>query len=242
MLTIKSVDFLYVALDFENKLQALDFLESNGLSGIPVKVGMELFYKEGPSVVHELKKRGHSIFLDLKLHDIPQTVRKAMKNLASLDVDVVNVHASGGSEMIAAARKGLEEGCVTDSRPVLLAVTQLTSTNQMMLREELLISHKLEDCVSHLAQLSQENGADGVVCSVKEIKQIKRRCGERFITVTPGIRRIEENHQDQKRVASPFDAGKDGTDAIVVGRSITQSKDPVSTYQQIKEEFKHGKH
>ncbi len=203
---------------------------------------MELFYKEGPAVIYDLKERGHSIFLDLKLHDIPQTVNRAMKNVASLGVDVVNVHASGGKKMISAAREGLMEGSVNeDCRPLLLAVTQLTSTDQTMLSNELLLPHTVEESVTHLAELSQSGGADGVVCSVKEIKMIKQACGNEFFTITPGIRKSEEDQHDQKRVAAPFEAGRDGTDAIVVGRSITEADDPFHTYQLIKEEFIHGK-
>ncbi|MCP3026182.1 orotidine-5'-phosphate decarboxylase [Halobacillus sp. A5] len=241
MKSLKSLAEIYVALDFEDKQQALSFLQNNNLAGIPVKTGMELFYREGPRIIHDLKEKGHPVFLDLKLHDIPQTVKRAMKNLASLGVDVVNVHASGGKEMIQAAREGLREGSINEnSRPVLLAVTQLTSTDQNMLTNELLIPHSVKENVAHLAELSRAGGADGVVCSVEETKIVKQVCGSEFLTLTPGIRQQNETNHDQKRVASPHKAGGEGTDAIVVGRSITQAQSPETTYKQIREEFLNG--
>ncbi|MFC7061271.1 orotidine-5'-phosphate decarboxylase [Halobacillus seohaensis] len=231
---------LYVALDFENKQQTLKFLEMNDLAKVPVKVGMELFYKEGPSIIKELKQSEHPVFLDLKLHDIPATVKRAMKNLASLEVDVVNVHTQGGSRMIESAIEGLTEGSQGD-RPLLLAVTQLTSTDETMLKKELLTNHSMEEVVAHYAQLSKNSGADGVVCSVKEVKQIEKNCGSDFLKLTPGIRQADDDLHDQVRVATPYEAGLTGSQSIVVGRSITQAKDPRRTYDQIKEEFLHGK-
>ncbi|WP_037985912.1 orotidine-5'-phosphate decarboxylase [Thalassobacillus devorans] len=231
---------LYIALDIENKKKALQFLEQHQLEGTAVKVGMELFYQEGPSIIAGLKERNHDIFLDLKLHDIPTTVENAMRNLSRLDVDMVNVHAQGGIEMIAAAKKGLEEGCQGKERPVLLAVTQLTSTDQKMLSEELRQQGTVEESVIHLAKLAKAGGADGVVCSVQEVKAIKAACGSSFLTVTPGIRPEGVQQNDQKRSATPVEAKQQGTDAIVVGRAITAASDPYFSHQQIIEEWNHG--
>ncbi|WP_411790441.1 orotidine-5'-phosphate decarboxylase [Halobacillus rhizosphaerae] len=234
---MKTIEPLYIALDFESADAALTFLQQNQLQGVPVKVGMELFYKEGPSIIKQLNDRGNPIFLDLKLHDIPMTVKRAMASLASLKVDVVNVHAQGGSEMIAAAKEGL---AALENPPLLLAVTQLTSTNQSMLEEELKVQAPLQEIVQHYALLAKNSGADGVVCSVKEVSFIREVCGKQFVTLTPGIRRQLDEHHDQKRVATPFEAGKQGSHSIVVGRSITQAENPLRTYQMIKEELQHG--
>ncbi|SEB17576.1 orotidine-5'-phosphate decarboxylase [Thalassobacillus cyri] len=237
---MKNISSLYVALDIENKEKALQFLKQQQLEGAAVKVGMELFYHAGPSIITSLKERNHDIFLDLKLHDIPTTVKNAMRNLARLDVDMVNVHAQGGREMITAAKQGLEEGCQGKERPVLLAVTQLTSTDQTMMAEELRQPGTVEESVIHLAKLAKSGGADGVVCSVQEVKAIKAACGSSFLTVTPGIRPKGAQQNDQKRSATPLEAKQQGTDAIVVGRAITAASDPYISYQQIIEEWNHG--
>ncbi|MFD2925457.1 orotidine-5'-phosphate decarboxylase [Halobacillus naozhouensis] len=231
---------LYLALDLQDRSQALDFLEQHQLQDIPVKVGMELFYREGPGLIEELAKQGHPIFLDLKLHDIPTTVKRAMSNLAKLDVDVVNVHAQGGKHMIEAAREGLEQSS-RGKRPLLLAVTQLTSTDETMLHNELLVKEKMTDVVAHYAELAHQSGADGVVCSVHEVETIKQTCGNSFLTLTPGIRRSTGVLHDQKRAATPVEAGEIGSDSIVVGRSITQANNPLAAYQTIKEEFENGR-
>nr|WP_205092472.1 orotidine-5'-phosphate decarboxylase [Thalassobacillus pellis] len=230
---------IYIALDFESGEKALAFLDEHSLTGVAVKVGMELFYREGPWIIKQLQKRGHPVFLDLKLHDIPNTVKKAMKNLASLGVDVVNVHAQGGSEMMKAAREGLDEGAGNGKRPMLLAVTQLTSTDEQMLSEELQVISKVEDSVIHLAKLAKESGADGVVCSVHEVAGIKASCGEEFKTVTPGIRLVSSEQHDQKRVATPKEAKRQTTDAIVVGRGITQHPSPKEAYRQVEKEWEY---
>ncbi|UOQ93111.1 orotidine-5'-phosphate decarboxylase [Halobacillus shinanisalinarum] len=242
MPTIKQrqLDPLYLALDLENKHHVVDFIEQNQLKGIPVKVGMELFYREGPQVIYELRERGHQIFLDLKLHDIPATVKRAMSNLAKLDVDVVNVHAQGGRKMIEAAREGLEEAS-SGARPLLLAVTQLTSTDQAMLEDELLVQDEMPQVVGHYAKLAKQSGADGVVCSVQEVETIKQSCGHSFLTLTPGIRLTSGEVHDQKRIATPNLAGKKSSDAIVVGRSITAAEQPSAAYQKIKEEFEYAR-
>ncbi|MDC3412861.1 orotidine-5'-phosphate decarboxylase [Aquibacillus sp. 3ASR75-11] len=230
---------IYLALDFPNWEETEHFLTTNNLEGAPVKVGMELFYREGPAIIKKLKRNDHAIFLDLKLHDIPTTVRHALRNIASLGVDLVNVHALGGKEMIMAAKEGLEEGAVNGNVPKLIAVTVLTSMDENVLREDLLIRHELSTTVTHLAKLSQESGADGVVCSVHEVTQIKETCGSDFLTVTPGIRLEKSSHQDQKRVATPTYAREIGTDAIVIGRSVTKSQDPKEAYQQAEKEWNH---
>ncbi|WP_173918773.1 orotidine-5'-phosphate decarboxylase [Halobacillus sp. Marseille-Q1614] len=231
---------LYVALDFPGKQQALEFIEANDLNGVPVKVGMELFYREGPAIIEELKKRNHPVFVDLKLHDIPATVRRAMTSLASLEVDIVNLHAQGGSEMMQAAAEGLEVGSA-HKKPLLLAVTQLTSTDDHMLENELLVKDKsMGEAVVHYAKLAKNNRVDGVVCSVKEVPAIRAACGPEFVTLTPGIRQDESNRHDQKRVATPRAAGEAGSDYIVVGRNITQSSNPLAAYQNMKEEFIDG--
>ncbi|UOQ46487.1 orotidine-5'-phosphate decarboxylase [Halobacillus salinarum] len=235
---MKRIHPLYLALDFEEAQKALHFLEVNHLSGIPVKVGMEMYYKEGPAIVHELKRRGHAIFLDLKLHDIPVTVKRAMSTIAGLGVDVVNVHAQGGSNMIAAAREGLER---QSGRPLLLAVTQLTSTDEEMLKREQLVPEPMEEVVAHYAGLSKRAGADGVVCSVREVESVRRSCGAEFITLTPGIRAKEDEKHDQKRVATPFQAGIAGSHAIVAGRSIKSAQDPLSAYESMKKELENGR-
>ncbi|KHE71202.1 orotidine-5'-phosphate decarboxylase [Halobacillus sp. BBL2006] len=231
---MKSLQPVYFALDFETGEEALNFLQAHQLKSIPVKVGMELFYREGPEMIQKLKEDGHSIFLDLKLHDIPETVCRAMRNLAKLDVDVVNVHAQGGSTMMEAAKKGLEEGAKAE-RPLLLAVTILTSTDQTMVEKELLLDRPVSEIVEHYGELAEKSGADGVVCSVEEAALIKEYTN--LYALTPGIRLEGSETHDQKRVATPMAALERGSDSIVVGRAIRDAEDPYATYQQIKEEF-----
>jgi orotidine-5'-phosphate decarboxylase len=194
---------------------------------------MELFYQEGPEIVHYLKGNGHRIFLDLKLHDIPNTVKSAMKGLARLECDLVNLHAAGGKEMMRAALEGLEEGTAAGSkRPACIAVTQLTSTSEDQMNKEQLISVPLETSVLHYASLAKEACLDGVVCSAWEALAIREKLGDRFYTVTPGIRMEEDNTGDQKRIATPEFARDAGVSSIVVGRSITRSNNPVNSYEK----------
>ena len=223
-----------VALDFSKKEDVLNFLDKFD-KPIYVKVGMELTYAFGFEMIREIKARGHKIFLDLKLHDIPNTVKNGMKNLAKLDVDIVNLHAAGGSAMMKAAMEGLEEGAVNGKRPLCIAVTQLTSTSQEAMNEELLIPGNVKDVVISYAKLAKESGLDGVVCSVHEAKGIHEACGNDFLTVTPGIRLAEDSKDDQKRVATPAFAKEEGCDYIVVGRSITKSEDPYKKIEAIME-------
>ena len=221
-----------VALDFSKKEDVMNFLDKFD-KPIYVKVGMELTYAFGFEMIREIKARGHKIFLDLKLHDIPNTVKNGMKNLAKLDVDVVNLHAAGGSAMMKAAMEGLNEGAVNGKRPLCIAVTQLTSTSQEAMNEELLIPGDVKDVVISYAKLAKESGLDGVVCSVHEARAIHEACGADFLTVTPGIRLSSDSKDDQKRVATPQFAKEEGCDYIVVGRSITKSEDPYKTYNEI---------
>ena len=221
-----------VALDFSKKEDVMNFLDKFD-KPIYVKVGMELTYAFGFEMIREIKARGHKIFLDLKLHDIPNTVKNGMKNLAKLDVDVVNLHAAGGSAMMKAAMEGLNEGAVNGKRPLCIAVTQLTSTSQEAMNEELLIPGDVKDVVISYANLAKESGLDGVVCSVHEARAIHEACGADFLTVTPGIRLSSDSKDDQKRVATPQFAKEEGCDYIVVGRSITKSEDPYKTYNEI---------
>jgi len=235
-------NLLFLALDFPNGDEALRFLQNHDLHHIPVKVGMELYYQEGPSIIRRLKDEGHPIFLDLKLHDIPNTVKQALKGIASLGVDVINVHAAGGKDMIMAAQEGLKEGApIGMNKPKLLAVTQLTSTGPTMLKEELLISKSVEETVSHYAKLSREAGADGVVCSVHEADWIHTLCGDDFLTFTPGIRLKGNAIDDQVRVATPKEARKRGADAIVIGRSVTNAQNPKTAYLEAKKEWEDEK-
>ncbi|MGZ3121562.1 5'-phosphate decarboxylase [Bacillus subtilis] len=199
---------------------------------------MELFYQEGPSIVKQLKERNCELFLDLKLHDIPTTVNKAMKRLASLGVDLVNVHAAGGKKMMQAALEGLEEGTPAGKkRPSLIAVTQLTSTSEQIMKDELLIEKSLIDTVVHYSKQAEESGLDGVVCSVHEAKAIYQAVSPSFLTVTPGIRMSEDAANDQVRVATPAIAREKGSSAIVVGRSITKAEDPVKAYKAVRLEW-----
>lgn len=226
-----------IACDFENADQLYTFLDLFNEEKPYLKIGMELFYAEGPSIVNEVKRRGHKVFLDLKLCDIPNTVYKAMKNIAKLDVDMTNVHAFGTMEMMKAAKQGLIDGSA-DQVPLLIAVTQLTSTSQQQMKDELWIDHSLEEVVQHYAKLTQEATLDGVVCSALEVKTIYECCEPTFITVTPGIRPITSDVQDQKRVVTPSDARTLGSSYIVVGRPITNAKNPLEAYREIMKDFK----
>ena len=225
-----------IALDFPTKSETLAFLDQFPAGEKPfVKIGMELYYAEGPAVVRALKDRGHKIFLDLKLHDIPNTVRRAMAVLSRLDVDMVNLHAAGSSEMMRAALEGLTRPDGT--RPLLIAVTQLTSTGPAALKDELLIQTPMAETVLSYAKNAASSGLDGVVCSPLEAALVKERCGERFLTVTPGIRFAGGDAGDQKRIMTPEKAGKSGCDYIVVGRPITQDANPVAAYRRAMREF-----
>ena len=224
------------ALDFENKEKTLAFLDQfEGTEKPFVKIGMELFYAEGPQVVREIKARGHKIFLDLKLHDIPNTVKKAMAVLSRLDVDMVNLHAAGTRAMMEAALEGLTRP--DGSRPLLLAVTQLTSTSQERMTQELLIDQPLDQVVLAYAKNAAAAGLDGVVCSPLEAGQVHAACGEKFLTVTPGVRFADGDVGDQVRVTTPERARELGSDYIVVGRPITQATDPVAAYRRAVKEF-----
>ena len=224
-----------IACDFDSKEQVLNFLDKFTGRKPYVKIGMELFYAEGPEIVREIKKRGHKIFLDLKLCDIPNTVKKSMKVLSNLDVDMTNLHASGTIEMMKAAIEGLtrEDG----TRPLLIAVTQLTSTSEERMRNDLLIEKPLKEVVSHYANNAKIAGLDGVVCSPLEASDVKAVCGKEFLTVTPGVRFADGEKGDQVRVTTPADANKIGSDYIVVGRPITQAEDPVAAYERCVKEF-----
>lgn len=224
-----------VALDFDSKEKTLAFLDRFTEEKPFVKIGMELFYAEGPSIVREIRGRGHKIFLDLKLHDIPNTVKKAMAALSALDVDLVNVHAAGTGAMMSAALAGLTRPDGT--RPLLIAVTQLTSTDQDMLEKELWIEKPMEEVVLHYAEIASIVGLDGVVCSPLEAGSIHERCGRNFLTVTPGVRFAGGDAGDQKRVTTPARAKELGSDYIVVGRPITQAADPVAAYRRCVAEF-----
>nr|WP_144920242.1 orotidine-5'-phosphate decarboxylase [Paenibacillus bovis] len=222
-----------IALDFPNKEAAIDFLSELNSQSLFVKVGMELFYQEGASFIHWLKSQGHYIFLDLKLHDIPNTVYSAMKVLASLGVDLVNVHAAGGSKMMKAALRGLEEGTPKGKkRPALIAVTQLTSTSEQQMQEEQLIKCNLNESVLHYAKLAYMSGLDGVVCSAHEAGMIAEITSESFLRVTPGIRMTGDSSDDQIRIVTPDQARQIGSTHIVIGRSITKANNPKLAYEQ----------
>lgn len=226
-----------IACDFASREQTLEFLDRfASCERKPfVKIGMELFYSCGPEIVKEIKKRGHRIFLDLKLHDIPNTVRKTMKVLSALDVDMTNVHAAGTIEMMKAALEGLtrEDG----SRPMLIAVTQLTSTSEERMQKELLIGAGIQDTIAHYASNAREAGLDGVVCSPLEAGLVKNACGAGFMTVTPGIRFADSAADDQVRITTPARAREIGSDFIVVGRPVTAAADPVGAYMRCVREF-----
>lgn len=224
-----------IALDFKNGKEALSFLDQFKDRKPYVKVGMELYYAEGPSIIREIKKRGHKLFLDLKLHDIPNTVEKAMAVLSRMDVDMVNLHAAGTIEMMKAALRGLtrEDG----TRPLLIAVTQLTSTSQERMTEELLIEEDIDRVVIKYAENADVAGLDGVVCSPLEAGKIHDVCGREFLTVTPGVRFDDASRGDQVRVTTPAKAREIGSDYIVVGRPITQAEDPVAAYERCIKDF-----
>lgn len=230
---------LIIALDFSNKQEVEQFLIPFSGKELFVKVGMELYYQEGPSMIEFLKEKGHRIFLDLKLHDIPNTVKSAMKGLAQMECDLVNVHASGGKEMMEAAIEGLEAGTAAGrTRPACIAVTQLTSTSQEQMNREQLIPVPLKESVLHYADLTKEAGLDGVVCSAWEAADIREKLGRDFYTVTPGIRMVSDEVGDQKRVATPTFAKIAGVSSIVVGRSITRAVDPLASYELWMKEWK----
>lgn len=224
-----------VALDFDGRDKTLAFLDLFTEEKPFVKIGMELFYAEGPAIVREVRARGHKIFLDLKLHDIPNTVKKAMAALSALDVDIVNLHAAGTQAMMTAALEGLTRP--GGKRPLLIAVTQLTSTDQARMEKELWIEKPMEDVVLHYAENAARAGLDGVVCSPLEAKRIHKHCGAEFLTVTPGVRFAGGDAGDQKRVATPALAKAIGSDYIVVGRPITQAENPVAAYRRCAAEF-----
>lgn len=230
----KSKDVI-VALDFENAEKALAFLDLFKEEKPYVKVGMELFYSAGPDIVREIKNRGHKIFLDLKLHDIPNTVMKSMSVLSALDVDMCNLHAGGTRAMMESALKGLTRADGT--RPLLIAVTQLTSTSQKAMEDDLLISRPLEEVVMHYALTAAKAGLDGVVCSPLEAASVHKVCGDSFLTVTPGVRFAGGDVGDQVRITTPERAGELGSDYIVVGRPITAAADPVAAYRRCVKEF-----
>ncbi|MBQ5753014.1 MAG: orotidine-5'-phosphate decarboxylase [Alistipes sp.] len=224
-----------IACDFSSKEQTLAFLDRFTGRKPFVKIGMELYYAEGPEIVREIKRRGHRIFLDLKLHDIPNTVRKAMHVLSRLDVDMTNVHAAGTVDMMRAAVEGLtrEDG----TRPLLIAVTQLTSTSEERMQRELLIGASINDTIAKYAENAKEAGLDGVVCSPLEAQLVKEHCGAEFMTVTPGIRFADASKDDQVRITTPARAREIGSDYIVVGRPVTAADDPVAAYERCCKEF-----
>ena len=224
-----------IACDFASAEETLAFLDKFTEEKPYVKIGMELYYAEGPQIVKKIKERGHKIFLDLKLHDIPNTVKKAMKVLSGLDVDMCNLHAAGTAAMMEAALEGLtrEDGM----RPLLIAVTQLTSTDQERMEKDLLIENPLEEVVDHYAANAKKAGLDGVVCSPLEAARVHELCGEGFLTVTPGVRFADGDAGDQVRVTTPQRAKEIGSDYIVVGRPITQAEDPVAAYRRCVSEF-----
>ncbi|MCD8066429.1 MAG: orotidine-5'-phosphate decarboxylase [Oscillospiraceae bacterium] len=224
-----------VACDFASAAETMAFLDKFTDCRPFVKIGMELFYAEGPQIVRQIKARGHKIFLDLKLHDIPNTVKKAMAVLSGLDVDMVNLHAAGTKAMMTAALEGLTRADGT--RPLLIAVTQLTSTDEESMRSELWIDRPLDETVMHYARNAMEAGLDGVVCSPLESGKVHEACGAGFVTVTPGVRFADGDKGDQKRVATPAMAKEIGSDYIVVGRPITKAEDPVAAYRRCVAEF-----
>lgn len=224
-----------IACDFSSAEQTFAFLDKFTGKKPFVKIGMELFYAEGPSIVRELKARGHKIFLDLKLHDIPNTVKKAMSVLSHLDVDMCNLHAAGTVRMMEAAIEGLTRADGT--RPLLIAVTQLTSTDQESMENDLLIKESIDKVVMHYAANAKKAGLDGVVCSPLEAGKVHEHCGSEFLTVTPGVRFADGDIGDQKRVMTPAEAKKIGSDYIVVGRPITAADDPVAAYERCVAEF-----
>ncbi|MBE5816762.1 MAG: orotidine-5'-phosphate decarboxylase [Clostridiales bacterium] len=226
-----------IALDFPSAEKAMTFLSAFGSTKPYVKVGMELFYAEGADMVKRLKDMGHKVFLDLKLHDIPNTVKSAMSVLASIGADMCNLHASGTRAMMSAALEGLTIGSGSNPRPLLIAVTQLTSTNSQQLEEELLIKTPMKDTVISYAKNAQLAGLDGVVCSPLEAAGIKEACSQKFLTVTPGIRFEDSSTDDQSRIMTPAKARVSGSDFIVVGRPITKAENPVAAYERCVKDF-----
>ena len=224
-----------IACDFASKEDCFSFLDKFTGKKPFVKIGMELFYAEGPQIVREIKARGHKIFLDLKLHDIPNTVKKSMAVLSRLDVDMTNLHAAGTISMMEAAIEGLTRPDGT--RPLLIAVTQLTSTDQERMENDLLIKEPIDKVVMHYASNAAKAGLDGVVCSPLEAEKVHNTCGKSFLTVTPGVRFADGDVGDQKRVMTPAESKKIGSDYIVVGRPITEAADPVAAYERCVEEF-----
>ncbi len=224
-----------IACDFSSAEELYRFLDRFGDERPFVKIGMELFYAEGPAIVREVKRRGHRIFLDLKLHDIPNTVKRAMAILSGLDVDIINLHAAGTAEMMRAALEGLTRP--DGSRPLLIAVTQLTSTNEQRMREELLIDRPINEVILHYAKNAKASGLDGVVCSPLEAGIVKEVCGQDFLTVTPGVRFAGGSAGDQVRITTPARARELGSDYIVVGRPITAAEDPLAAYRRCTAEF-----
>lgn len=227
-----------IALDFGTVREAIQFLEPFAEKRPFIKVGMELFYAAGTGFIEQLAQQGYPIFLDLKLHDIPNTVERTMRVLSHLGVQMVNLHASGGSEMMQRAKEGLAKA--DGSAPLLIAVTQLTSTNDETLQKELCITRTMEETVLHYAKLAQTSGLDGVVCSPWEAKQIKACCGQNFLTVTPGIRFADSETDDQKRIMTPASASAAGADYIVVGRPITKAENPLAAYEACSKAFLEG--
>ena len=224
-----------IACDFSSKQACMEFLDKFTGRKPFVKIGMELFYAEGPQIVREIKERGHKIFLDLKLHDIPNTVKKSMSVLRNLDVDMTNLHAAGTGAMMESALEGLtrEDG----TRPILIAVTQLTSTSEERMKNELLINEPIDKVVMHYAKNAKDSGLDGVVCSPLEAGKVHDLCGKDFLTITPGVRFADGDIGDQVRVMTPEEAKKIGSDYIVVGRPITAAEDPVAAYERCVNEF-----
>lgn len=224
-----------IACDFSSAEETLAFLDRFTDVKPFVKIGMELFYGAGPDIVRQIKQRGHKIFLDLKCHDIPNTVKKTMAVLSKLDVDMTNLHAAGTKAMMEAALEGLTRPDGT--RPILIAVTQLTSTDEKRMHDELLISESLPETVMHYAENAKDAGLDGVVCSPLEAAVVKERCGKSFLTITPGVRFADSAKDDQRRIMTPAQAKEIGSDFIVVGRPITQAEDPVAAYKRCVAEF-----
>ena len=230
---------IIIAMDLPNKKAVDNFVDKFPThESLYLKVGMELYYKEGPAIVTYLKEKGHRIFLDLKMHDIPNTVKSAMRSIASLGVDLTNLHAAGGKKMMEAAIEGLTLGTPTGKkRPLVIAVTQLTSTSKAVMNHELLIPGEVDHVVESYAKLTKEAGLDGVVCSVHEVKKIHELCGANFIALTPGIRLEGDVTHDQTRVATPKYGKEQGSDYVVMGRSLTQAENPYEVYQRVQAEI-----
>jgi orotidine-5'-phosphate decarboxylase len=243
MSQVKNTNQIIIALDTHDENELISILEKIETKSCFVKVGMELFYGLGPGIIHKIKAKGFKVFLDLKVHDIPNTTRAALKALTQLEVDMITVHASGGKEMMKAAHQGIKDAISEDSnlkRPLLIAVTQLTSTDQKTLNDELGITNSMEQSVLNLAKIAHQSGPDGVVCSPLEVIKVKTDIDKSFICVTPGIRPNGVNFHDQKRTATPAEAIKNGADYLVIGRAITQAKDPQIAIEKIIKEIELG--